>query len=124
MSVVRRASTSEIKRVVPNQVEGAQSPQAQKPIHHINQLRPEGAGKDYANGPFNCGPAVVAMLARSAGKLGHLNDAQLVSELGKGVVTEKGSSPEGIAYWPITLSLALSGKRRKVECGKELAPAA
>jgi len=97
MSVVRRASTSEIKRVVPNQVEGAQSPQARKPIHHINQLRPEGAGKDYANGPFNCGPAVVAMLARSAGKLGHLNDAQLVSELGKGVVTEKGTSPEGIA---------------------------
>ncbi|HLL03998.1 MAG TPA: C39 family peptidase [Myxococcaceae bacterium] len=97
MSVVRRASTSEIKRVVPNQVEGAQSHQARKPIHHINQLRPEGAGKDYANGPFNCGPAVVAMLARSAGKLGHLNDAQLVSELGKGVVTEKGTSPEGIA---------------------------
>lgn len=100
MSVVRRASTSEIKRVVPNQVEGArspQAPQARKPIHHINQLRPEGAGKDYANGPFNCGPAVVAMLARSAGKLGHLNDAQLVSELGKGVVTEKGTSPDGIA---------------------------
>lgn len=97
MSNIRRATTSEIKRIVPNQVQDARSPQARKPIHHINQLRPEGADKNYANGPFNCGPAVVAMLARSAGKLGHLNDAQLVSELGKGVVTEKGSSPEGIA---------------------------
>ena len=97
MSVTRRPTTSEIRRIVPQQRVDDKGPQARKSIHHINQLRPEGADKNYANGPFNCGPAVVAMLARSGGKLDHLNDAQLVQQLGQGVVTEKGSSPEGIA---------------------------
>jgi hypothetical protein len=88
----------------------APAPKDPPKMHHINQLRPKGADKDYANGPFNCGPAVVAMLARQFGKAGHLNDAQLVSELGKGLVTRDGTSPEGIAQMMERADVPLGGK--------------
>ncbi len=68
-----------------------------QPSHHINQIHPQGAGKDYVNGAYNCGPAVVAMLARGHGQLGHLNDAQLIQQLGHGIVTEEGTDGQGLA---------------------------
>jgi hypothetical protein len=79
-------------------------------MHHINQLRPQGAGKDYANGAYNCGPAVVAMLARASGRMGHLNDAQLIQQLGKGLVTRQGTSPEGITRMLERADVPLAGK--------------
>ncbi|MDY7230957.1 C39 family peptidase [Hyalangium rubrum] len=65
-------------------------------IPHINQLRPKGANKDYANGAYNCAPAVVAMVARGWGRMGHLNDAELIQKLGKGIVTDKGTDADGL----------------------------
>lgn len=65
-------------------------------IQNINQLRPNGAGKDYANGAYNCGPAVVAMLARGYGNMGGLSDAKLIQQLGKGIVTKDGVDADGI----------------------------
>jgi hypothetical protein len=88
---------------------GSSAPQAWRPMHHINQLRPQGADKDYANGAFNCGPAVVAMVARGWGHMGHLNDAQLVQQLGQGVVTRQGTSPEGIARMMERANVPLGG---------------
>ncbi|KFE70519.1 cysteine peptidase family C39 domain-containing protein [Hyalangium minutum] len=66
-------------------------------IPHINQLRPNGAGKDYANGAYNCGPAVVAMLARGHGNMSGISDAKLIQQLGKGLVTKDGVDADGIA---------------------------
>jgi hypothetical protein len=66
-------------------------------MHHINQLQPKGADENYKNALFNCGPAVVAMLARDHGKMKDLNDAELISQLGSGLVTDKGATPEGLA---------------------------
>jgi hypothetical protein len=78
-------------------------------MHHINQLNPKGADQDYKNALFNCGPAVVAMLAKSSGKFGDMTDAQLVSQLGNGVVTDKGTTPEGIAQMMERADIPLAG---------------
>lgn len=76
---------------------GDASTRGWKSIPQINQLRPQGADKSYVNGAYNCAPAVVAMLARGAGKLNNLSDAQLINQLGKDIVTQKGADPEGVA---------------------------
>lgn len=80
-----------------------------RPIHHINQLRPEGADKNYVNGAFNCGPAVVAMMARGHGRMDDLNDAQLVQQLGQGIVSREGTTPEGIAQMMARADVPLAG---------------
>jgi hypothetical protein len=67
-----------------------------EPVPHINQLEPRGAKKDYANGPYNCAPAVVAMVARGWGRMDGLSDARLIEELSKGLVTAEGTTPEGV----------------------------
>lgn len=84
-------------------------PKGWKSMHHINQLRPEGADKDYANGAYNCAPAVVAMLARGHGKMDDLNDAQLVQQLGQGIVTREGTTPEGVAQMMARADVPLAG---------------
>jgi hypothetical protein len=109
MSVTLRA-LSEPSRTVPPRVDSPEPKARRHNIHHINQLHPDGADKNYANGPFNCGPAVVAMLARGHGKLSHLNDAQLVQQLGQGVVTRDGTSPEGIAQMMERADVPLGGE--------------
>jgi hypothetical protein len=92
---IRLTSSSELSRIT--------SPQPRTPqggwqnIPTINQLRPNGAGKDYVNGAYNCGPAVVAMLARGHGNLSGLSDAKLIQQLGKGIVTKDGVDADGIA---------------------------
>jgi Peptidase C39 family len=78
-------------------------------MNHINQLNPKGADQDYKNALLNCGPAVVAMLAKSSGKFGDMSDAQLVSQLGNGVVTEKGTDSEGIAKMMERADLPIAG---------------
>ncbi|HEX8702697.1 MAG TPA: hypothetical protein VF815_27935 [Myxococcaceae bacterium] len=112
MSVTLRART-ELSRTAPQKADSPEPKESntrRRNIHHINQLQPDGADKNYANGLFNCGPAVVAMAARSLGKLDHLNDAQLVQQLGQGVVTRKGTSPEGIAQMMERADVPLGGE--------------
>ncbi|NMO16198.1 hypothetical protein HG543_15260 [Pyxidicoccus fallax] len=81
--------------------QAVQSKQASKdgwqPMGHVSQTHPKGRNAQYVNAAFNCGPSVVAMLARGHGKLAKLSDAQLINRLGRGVVTEQGSTPRGIA---------------------------
>jgi hypothetical protein len=91
---VRPSSSSELTRLPPVQTQAAQGGWKNTP--HINQLRPSGAGKDYVNGAYNCGPAVVAMLARGHGKMAGISDAKLIQQLGKGVVTPDGVDADGI----------------------------
>jgi hypothetical protein len=91
----------------PGQSKGQQKGWGQ--MHHISQLNPKGADENYKNALFNCGPAVVAMLARGHGKMKDMTDAQLVTELGKGVVTDKGSTPEGIAQMMERADVPLAG---------------
>ncbi|HVG58539.1 MAG TPA: papain-like cysteine protease family protein [Hyalangium sp.] len=79
------------------------------PPHHINQLTPKGADENYKNALFNCGPAVIAMLAKSSGNFKDMTDAQLVSELGSGLVTDKGTTSEGITKMMERADLPLAG---------------
>ncbi|HYH95467.1 cysteine peptidase family C39 domain-containing protein [Hyalangium sp.] len=91
---IRRTTTTELPRIPPPPAKS--TPGGWQPTSHINQLRPNGAGKDYVNGAFNCGPAVVAMVARGWGRMEGLNDAQLIQQLGKGIVTKEGADAEGL----------------------------
>jgi hypothetical protein len=50
------------------------------------------------------------MAARGLGRMGHLNDAQLVQQLGKGLVTREGTSPEGIARMMERADVPLAGE--------------
>jgi hypothetical protein len=61
------------------------------------------------NGAYNCAPAVVAMLARGHGKLGDLNDAQLIQRLGQDIVTQKGTDPQGVARMLERADVPLAG---------------
>ncbi|MDC0713948.1 C39 family peptidase [Stigmatella sp. ncwal1] len=101
---IRRSSTTELLPVQAPRAEGATS------LPHINQLRPKGANSNYVNGPYNCAPAVVAMVARSWGKQGHLNDAQLINNLGQGLVTSQGTTPEGVAQMLGRVGVPLAGE--------------
>ncbi len=76
---------------------GAAAPQPRwQGIPHIQQLRPEGAGRNYVDGARFCGPAVVAMLARGGG-MDRQTDARFIQDLSQGIVTRNGTSPQGIA---------------------------
>jgi hypothetical protein len=76
---------------------GAPAPQpGWQDIPHIQQLRPEGAGRHYVGGARFCGPAVVAMLARGAG-MDRQTDARFIQDLSAGIVSRNGASPQGIA---------------------------
>ncbi|HYH98645.1 C39 family peptidase [Hyalangium sp.] len=105
---IRTPSSSEVPMVQVPQAEprsgGWQS------IPHVQQLQPRGAEQGYANGAYNCAPAVVAMLARGAGKKSELSDAQLITELGKGLVTQDGSTPQGLARMLARAELPIAGK--------------
>jgi len=83
--------------------------QGWRPIAHINQLHPRGADQNYVNGAYNCAPTVVAMLARGHGKLGDLNDAQLIQQLGQDIVTQKGTDPQGVARMLERADVPLAG---------------
>lgn len=49
----------------------------------ISQMDPKGEDKSYKNADQNCGPAVMAMLAREHGKGQGTDDADLISKLGQ-----------------------------------------
>lgn len=81
-----------------------------QPVPHINQLEPRGATKDYANGPYNCAAAVVAMVARGWDRMGGMSDARLIQELGKGLVTPQGTTPDGLVRMLERADVKLGGK--------------
>lgn len=67
-------------------------------VPYINQYRPVGAERGYSNGPANCGPTSMAMIARAFGYGRGLSDAQLINQLGRiGGTTGNGTNVNGIA---------------------------
>ena len=67
-------------------------------VPYINQYRPVGAERGYSNGPSNCGPTSMAMIARAFGYGKGMSDAQLINHLGKiGGTTSAGTGINGIA---------------------------
>ncbi|KFE70520.1 C39 family peptidase [Hyalangium minutum] len=108
MSISLRTQSTQ-PRTPSTGLSAAASSQGWQPIPHINQLHPRGADQNYVNGAYNCAPAVVAMLARGHGKLGDLNDAQLIQALGQDIVTEKGTDPQGVAQMLERADVPLAG---------------
>ncbi len=66
-------------------------------VPFISQYRPVGAERGYSNGPSNCGPTSMAMIARAMGYGKGMSDAQLINHLGRiGGTTGAGTSVNGI----------------------------
>lgn len=78
-------------------------------IPHINQLNPNGAQRGY-DGSKDCAPAVVAMLARAMGAGGNLSDADLIKQLGQGLVGPDGTTPRDVAPMLERAGLPIAGK--------------
>jgi len=73
---------------------------------YINQYSPAGREQGYTNGPSNCGPASMAMVARAIGYRGDLSDAKLINHLGGiGRTTENGTGVNGISTMAQALGL-------------------
>ena len=108
MSISLRTQSQQPQALHPA-LSAAASAQGWQPIPQINQLHPRGADQNYVNGAYNCAPAVVAMLARGHGKMGDLNDAQLIQQLGQDIVTEKGTDPQGVATMLERADVPLAG---------------
>lgn len=75
-------------------------------VPQIYQLNPAGAENGYHNGPSNCGPTSMAMVARSFGLHPEMTDAQLINFLGDGVGTNANGTPhQGILDMAANLGL-------------------
>lgn len=94
-----------------NQVNSPQDLADRNGFRWIDQNNPAGADQSYTNGRLNCGPAVMAMVARSLGMGNDLSDAQLIDKLGKIGLTndQTGTSLNGI----IGMADALGDKVKK-----------
>lgn len=65
---------------------------------YINQYQPAGAAQGYWNGPANCGPTSMAMIARAFGYGAGMSDAKLINHLGQmGGTGANGTNVSGIA---------------------------
>jgi hypothetical protein len=80
---------------------------------YISQYRPAGAENGYYNGPANCGPTSMAMLARSFGYGGGMTDAQLINHLGK----IGGTSGDGTGVNGILAMARAMGKQGQMQGG-------
>jgi hypothetical protein len=75
----------------------AQAPRGHRRHRHRSQYRPAGAERGYYNGPSNCGPTSMAMIARAFGYGAGMTDAQLINHLGQqGGTSAAGTSVNGI----------------------------
>lgn len=106
---IRTTSSPELSRVQAPP-KAASTPGGWQTLPHVNQLRPNGADANYVNAAYNCAPAVVAMLARGAGKQSELTDAQLINQLGQGLVTENGTTPQSLAIMLGRAGVPIEGK--------------
>jgi nucleoid-associated protein YgaU len=65
---------------------------------YINQYSPAGNDGSYWNGPANCGPTSMAIIARAFGYGKNMSDAKLINHLGKmGGTNGNGTNVSGIA---------------------------
>jgi hypothetical protein len=82
-------------------------------VPHVDQYNPIGKdGVPYTNGDANCGPAVMAMIAKATGQDGGLTDAALINKLGEiGGTTAKGTTGNGMIA--IAESLGLNTAARE-----------
>lgn len=62
-------------------ITGAPQTGKAKDLPFISQYDPAGKDANYLNGAENCGPAVLAMVAKSRGQTDGLTDAQLVTKM-------------------------------------------
>ncbi len=77
---------------------GDNQPAGPSNVPYISQYRPVGAEHGYWNGPANCGPTSMAMVARSFGYGKGMSDAQLINHLGSiGGTSGNGTGINGIA---------------------------
>ncbi|MEB3238281.1 MAG: C39 family peptidase [Candidatus Sericytochromatia bacterium] len=77
----------------------------------INQYRPDGAGADYRNGPSNCGPTSMAMIARAIGWRDSLSEARLINTLGDiGGTTAEGTSIGGLGKMAQAMGLSVTSQ--------------
>jgi hypothetical protein len=104
---IPRTISSSAQRAVPQQEEPKKAHWLRIP--HINQLRPDGANEGYVNGASFCGPAVVAMLAQGANRQPGMSDARLIQELGQGLVSRNGASPQDLVSMLERVSLPPAG---------------
>lgn len=78
-------------------------------VPYISQLNPAGAENGYRNGPSNCGPTSMAMVARAFGLHPEMTDAQLINFLGDGVGTDgNGTNHNGIIGMANNLGLPVT----------------
>ena len=67
-------------------------------VPYINQYSPAGNNGSYWNGPANCGPTSMAMIARAFGYGKSMGDAALINHLGRmGGTSGNGTNVSGIA---------------------------
>ena len=65
---------------------------------YINQYSPAGSSAGYWNGPANCGPTSMAIIARAFGYGKNMSDAKLINHLGSmGGTNGNGTNVSGIA---------------------------
>lgn len=92
----------------PGQAGGAQG----DGVPYISQYTPVGADGAYKNGEENCGPAVMAMIAREHGMGKGVDDADLISQLGKvGQTDATGTSGNGLVAMADQLGLKSDAKQ-------------
>lgn len=66
-------------------------------LQRVDQYNPIGKDANYVNGDANCGPALLASIAKAKGQDGGLTDAQLVNKLGAiAGTTGEGTSGNGM----------------------------
>lgn len=87
-----------------------------KPLPHVDQYNPVGKDGTYVNGDMNCGPALLASIAKSRGQTGGLTDAQLITQLGK----TAGTTAEGTSGNGMIAGLADLGMQTTARGGSDL----
>ena len=96
-------------------ITGAVNAQA-KPLPFVDQYNPVGKDGSYLNGDMNCGPALLASIAKSRGQTGGLTDAQLITQLGK----TAGTTAEGTSGNGMIAGLADLGMQTTARAGSDL----
>jgi len=77
----------------------------------INQYRPDGAASGYRNGPSNCGPTSMAMIARAIGWRDGVSEARLINALGDiGGTTAAGTSVAGLGKMAQAMGLSVTSQ--------------
>ncbi|HEX8701134.1 MAG TPA: C39 family peptidase [Myxococcaceae bacterium] len=91
------SSSAPVNSTAPAAAVTNSGPASADKIPFISQYSPAGAANGYTNGPSNCGPTSMAMIARGFGYGQGMTDAQLINHLGaKGGTSGDGTNVNGI----------------------------